>query len=420
MRNFSEQDPEQLMRTDRDSSIERICESTGLPMENVEKMYESMKAEKLSDTAIVEHFEKAAKPKQMVSCSEFFGSMVAGISGVEGDMDDVKRTGITRGILRALDAMSTGVDGQMLDSTEMLAVVKGLIEIKDPKAKGLLSTDEEDKLLIEPVRHDFSKLNEATTLSMPEDDAMNTVELFEGLKHILGKNTRRWGNAYRLTNSYEAIMNYIDEQTKQIQLEASITSVDDGFHIELLNDLLTGNVNPIYKSINGVRQLIPDGQTLLFDMILLVNSFMQQNDYALQYISRQNVLEYKTAARNLLASISSSRHRSKIVYDSMRKNNYDEGSAEGYDNNLKCGGPSGYASQNFLEEYTGSIDSGKLQNYGWNLPLKAVVDMLNLSKSMSTDFNLKIRPLIRNFVTKAYGLTGRVERAKREVAMFKI
>jgi hypothetical protein len=406
MRKFSDNDTI-FNQTSKDVTIQKVTSITGLPKEAVVKMYESMKIDNLSDTAVVEHFEKAAKPKNAITCSAFFGSLAAGISGVEGSLSDIQKTGVTRGILNALSDFTEGVDGNTMEPAELLATVKGLVEMKNPKAKDLL-----EALELKPVIHDFSKLNEAMQTSTED-----TVQLYEGLRRILAKNNKRWGNAYHIEKSYDAIMKFVDEDAKRIMLEESIQSIDDSFHIELLNDLLSGNMNPIYKHINGVRQLIPDIQGLLFDLVILVNTFMQQNRYAMEYLSRINVQEYDMAARNLLASISSSRKTSKIL-DNKLKSAGVEMPKQSVDN-LPQQMNDGYH-KNFLEDCTNGIDSTQLNHSINNLPLKAIVDMLNLSKSMSSDFNLKIRPLIRNFVTKAYGITGRIERAKREVAQFKI
>jgi hypothetical protein len=410
MKKFSENDTT-FLETGRDATIERVASLTGLPRENIVKIYESMKIDNLSDSAVVEHFERITKPKNAITCEAFFGSLTAGLSGVEGEMSDIQKTGVTKGILAALSDFSDGVDGNTVEPAEMLAIVKGLVEMKNPAAKDLLSDRNGEALEIKPVVHDFSRLNEAM-----QTGAEDTVQLYEGLRRILAKNNKRWGNAYRIANSYEEIMNFVDEDAKRIMLEASVTSIDDGFHIELLNDLVSGNVNPIYKHINGVRQLIPDMQGLLFDMVLLVNRFMMDNQHAMEYLSRINVNEYNTAARNLLASIASSRKTSKILMDGLKK--APVGMPDRDQNSPYPSGEGFY--DNFLQDCTGGLDNSRLKFNTWNMPLKAIVDMLNLSKSMSTDFNLKIRPLIRNFVTKAYGITGRIERAKREVGMFKI
>jgi hypothetical protein len=409
MRNFSETEP-LFASTGRDETISSVIGITGLPKETVAKLYESMKADNLSDSAVVEHFEKISTPKNAITCKAFFGSLVDGLSGIEGSMSDVQKTGVTNGILQALDDFSGGIDNNTMEPAELLAVVKGIVEMKNPKAKDLLSKDSGDAMVIAPVVHDYSRLNEA--METGDDD---TVQLYEGLRRILGKNTRRWGNAYRLENSYNTIMEFIDSETQRIQLENSIVSIDDGFHIELVNDLLSGNVNPIYKHINGVRQFIPDTQTLVFDMVVLVNCFMRDNQFAMEYLSRQNVNEYNVAAKTLLASISSSRKSSKILLEKLRKATPKPMPDSDGD------GPLPYNQaffDNFLNDCSNGIDPNRLKYSTWNLPLKAVVDMLNLVKSMSGEFNLAIRPLIRNYVTKAYGITGRIEKAKREVKMF--
>ncbi len=402
MKKFSEIS-DNFSETSKDRTLKEVQSITGLPDGVVSGLYESMKIDNLSDSAVVEYFKKASEPKTPITCGEFFKSILDGISGVEATMDSVKKTGVTRGILNALDDISSGASPYAMEPGEMLAAVKTLIEVKNPKAKGLLSTDNEAMLRIVPVEHDFAKLNEAF------EDAGATTMLFEGLKHILAKNNRRWGNAYRISNSYEEIMRFVDKEIEDIELKKSIVSIEDGFHMELLNDLLSSNVNPIYKSINGVRQLIPDLQTLLFDMTLLVNVYMQSNQYAMQYLSRIAVNDYRVAAMNLLASISSSHNVSKILYTDAEQCNM-----------LKCCDDRAEFYDNFLTNTTNRINEGKLKYPAYNMSLKSAVDMIYLIKSMSSDFNLKIRPFIRDFVTKSLNITGQIERAKREMATFRM
>jgi hypothetical protein len=217
-------------------------------------------------------------------------------------------------------------------------------------------------------------------------------------------------------------MEYVDEEIDRIKIEQSIVSVDDGFHIRLLNEFISGQVNPIYKSVNGIRQLIPDIQTLVFDMVLLVNKYIDQNSWALEYIARGTVNEYRDAARHLLASIASSRLRSKIVNDELLTResgkDIDRDQVE-LSQNPSCMpeySPMGPGS--FLQEYTNSIDNRKLNYETWNMPIKGINEMIYLVKSTSGEFNLLIRPIMRTWTTKSLELMGSVERAKRETATF--
>ena len=65
-----------------------------------------------------------------------------------------------------------------------------------------------------------------------------------------------------------------------------------------------------------------------------------------------------------------------------------------------------------VDKLSQSIESSKFNTNIWNISLKSVVDMLNFIKSTSGDFNLKLRPILREYITKSYVLTASVEKAE--------
>ena len=71
-----------------------------------------------------------------------------------------------------------------------------------------------------------------------------------------------------------------------------------------------------------------------------------------------------------------------------------------------------------VDKLSQSIESSKFNTNIWNISLKSVVDMLNFIKSTSGDFNLKLRPILREYITKSYVLTASVE--KTEASLKKI
>ena len=413
MKNFSEESIIDNI-TSKDRTIQLVRSNTGLSTDHIEKIYESQKIEGISDESIVNYFNTLAQPINNINLKDFFGSLVNGLSGIETNLTDIKKTEVTKGLLQCLNDYSTGKDTNNinLDSVQLMSIIQQLIEIKNPEAKESFSKLDSN-LILSDAATEYTVLSESMNFSLPEIDNVNTVMLYEGLRDILMKNNKRWGNAYHIQNTYNAMLSFFDEEITNRKLAESMVSMDNTFHLELLNDLLSGDVSPINKDINAIKHLIPDLQTLLFDIVVLVNNYFINNEYSLNFIARQSVNSYKDASRTLIASIASSRVISKIIYDEVRDPNL---AIDSNTSTICVSGENDWSKGNFLQKLSGSIDQRKLKYDTYDVPLKAIVDMLNLVKSSSVEFNLKIRPFVRNYVTKSYELCSKVERAKIERA----
>lgn len=404
MKNFSEENIQNL-KTNQDRVINQIRSLTGFTEDITQKIYESQKANGVSDEEIINNFAVISKPKTTIDLKTFFGSFVNGLSGIETKLTDVQKTGLTKGLIQAINDYSN--DGSF-DSVTLLSIVNELIKIKDPKSD---FSKENSFLVISPVESDFAALTESINFNIPADNNSNTIQLFESLKTILSKNNKRWGNAYHIQNTYNAMMAYFDKEIEERQIAESMVSLDNNSHIDLLNDFLSGNVSPISKNINGVKHLVPDLQTLVFDMMIIIDKFFDSKEFALSLISRQTLQNYSDASSNLLAQISSSRFTSKLIHkevidiESENKFKKDEDGRliEFYNRE-----------SNFRKTMLNGIDQNKLKYDLYCIGNKSIIDIINFIKSCSGEFNLKIRPYLRTYVTKAYELLSRVDKAMIE------
>jgi len=182
-------------------------------------------------------------------------------------------------------------------------------------------------------------------------------------------------------------------------------SVSNDYHIALINDMLSGNVDPINKNVSSVKQLIPDLQAVVFDMVLLVNRFISANDRTLEYVNRQTFNMYNESANLLLKNIITSVNNSQII-DERNKKEYLK-SPENTNEQESIY----YGEDNILYQLTSLISNDKIKYNPWYIGLKSIIDMLNFIKSSSVEFNMNIRPILRTYITKSYELTASVEKA---------
>lgn len=399
--------------TSKEQILNRVCSDTGLDRLAINQLYENLKVNSgMTDELIIKHFENLAKPKGIITADDFHSSLISVLN--TGSVDEDKKGDFTEKFLQLLNDNSDNTKQNYIDSVNLISIVKDILTIKNPEAKKVLSSIQSTSNLIDA---DFSNLNESLNMLVPTDNVGNTVKLYEGLKIILSKNSKRWGHAYHLDNAYNRILEYINQEIDKIQLNNSIVSYDDKYHMIIINDFMTNNVNPIYKDFGSVKTMIGDSQTLVFDMILLINNFMVNKEYDLQFVSKTTYENYRKSAQAVLAMINSSCLNSKILADDfklrLRKDRNSQSNIienEKFNSNELESWPNQY--QDVLQYYSNNVDSRKLETSNYNIGLKSVVDMLNFIKSASFEFNLSIRPVLRMYINQAYELTSKVEKAR--------
>lgn len=407
MKNFSEIN----LTTNKEQVINMACSSTGLSSNIVEKLYESQKSFGKTDDEINQYFENMTNESTKYTSQEFIDEISKLVSELSlNDGVDGTKHAFTQIFLQILTDFSN--EGK-LDTINLLDVINEILIIQNPKAK--------DKLVpIMKLNVSENKvLNESFNQTLSIDNNLNTQMLFEGLKEILTKNNKRWGVTYHIQNSYNAIMNYVDEEIQEIELASKLVTTDTHYHMAVINDMLSANVNPMYKNHTNVKELVPDTQTLVFDMMLLINRYFSVHDSSLDFVKKQTYNDYKESASNLLKLTISSFLASQIISDNDKRGFLgNQKSNVAQENNdcvpLECEGNYYYFSNDdyLINKLSGLIDNSKFTKHNvWNMSLKSVVDMLNFIKSASMDYNLKIRPVIRTYITKSFELASSVEKA---------
>jgi hypothetical protein len=228
------------------------------------------------------------------------------------------------------------------------------------------------------------------------------IHLYTGLRDLLSRNNGVWGNNYHLDNVYNSIWQYLDGEIEELTNKNNVVEINDEFHEKFLIDLIYHQINPMYKSHDILKTLIPDIQTLVFDLIILTTEFIKQHQTELSYLDQDIWDEYFESTTNIIQSIYSSRLSSKLldVSQAYNKKKYPNTYIDEYKTrNLR---------ENFMFGPEFNIRLTPMYNH--QLKIHNIIDCIYIVKSCQNEFNLKIRKLLNVWITKAFEITTRGEK----------
>lgn len=404
MKNFSEISNKVI--TSKDKLIEEFSVNSGLSIPIVTRLYENAKMHGVDD------IEKQFKQLLEVNLNTFESKMQEFIDGLQNSNPEINKNNLILGFLNRCS--------QDTDEYNFYKVILYVLFLKDQVNFNKLATCIEtttklnegfniDKKisLFESVgiNPEFVKEGRIPIIVGVNDgcEVKDDIRFYTGLKELLARNNKRWGMSYHIDNAYKAIWDYLNKEIEELTTQDNITTVDQNFEETILKELLTGELNVMYRDINVLRPLIVDIQTLVFDMMCLVMGYVKQNQQFCRYLNRKQFEDFITAFNALYAQIESSKKTSMLVID--------------YREDKKVPQCPEYDGPGYVEIYNNiTIDYHKYDVH--TLPIKTVaaVDAMYIMKSASVDFNLKIRKYINHFLTKAFDIVGRLEHIIYEAA----
>jgi len=403
MINFSE--IKNINSTGKDHLINEMVNSTGLSKERVNKLYENFSISNNGDLKkINENFIDFINPTSNTFNLTNFKETIVKLSKkiVEPTNDIESRARITDEMFKAIE-INCGI---AVDTPTLIEIICYILLLNDrdnnfKKVANTIGFGKNTQDLFENENIDFKKINVSKT-NTKEVNVINAIEnkrLFESLREILAKNNKSWGYSYHLDNAYTAITEYLDKEILELTNIDNVYTIEDNFEMDLINQIITQNqLNPMYRSIDVLKKLIPDIQTLIFDCMLLIHNYISSNQYSIQYINRNSFNDYLAATKTLFSAISSSSLSSKIAIgkDNLNKNQEPISGFEG----------SEYSQifNNFI------IDPKKVDIYTYPIRLNSAVDMLHIIKGAETEFNLRLRKVINNYFTKTMNLLASTEK----------
>ena len=250
-----------ILLTSKATAINSAVAYTGLPEKYVTLLYESDNLDsfnnfigftgKMDDNGLSNNFSVTKEIEKILNSE---------------DLENTKIAELNRLVQKATELNN-------LDSIDVLNGIGNLLLISDKKSK--------DNIVGINKLHDvgLTSLFEHYNIDHInfEIDQDSKKQLFESIQVLLGKQNKRWGNAYRLTNTYQGIMNYLKSEVEQMLISKEMVTMDTNFMMNIINDFITDGYNPIYRDFSSIKTLCPDVQTLVFDLILLINHYIISN-----------------------------------------------------------------------------------------------------------------------------------------------
>jgi len=376
------------LETRKDHLINQMVISTGLPVERIEKLYESFSYENDGDfVKINESFSSFIMPSATTFDFENFKKQIIDLSQqiINPQISLEEREKITDLMFKTIQDNC----GISVGTTQLLEVICYILLLKNDKFQKIseqISFGKVTKSLFESEKIDFTPIN-VSKKNTAEQNSINASEdkkLYESLKNILAKNNKRWGYNYHLDNTYNEIVKYLDSEIQELTNMNNVHTVGNTFHMELLKQILTEKqLNQSYRHIDVLRNLIPDIQTLVFDLMLLIHSYTEKNKEVIEFVARDTFIDFTDIEKTLFAAISSSKKSSKIINNSLFSSS---------------------VANNF------EIDFEKIDIGNNPIQLRSAIDMIHIIKSCETEFNLHLRKVINKYVTKTFNLLASTEK----------
>lgn len=383
-------------KTNRDKLLESFSVESGLPIEACNKLYESLGEsgfkENISNFLSVNLGNFANSLKSLMSvfkdaAPESINNLILNVLSESAEKDD--SVSFFKVILYLLLMKDKTNFTKIADDMNIDEKIAGFIKTKAVnlfESVGLPSDVFELNINNVPVITGF---NQGTSVDAD-------VEFYSSLKHLLSRNNKRWGNNYHLERTYDAIQKYLDEEIKYIQNKDAMYTVDSNFENDLIRQLLVGTLPVMYRDINVLRPLISDIQTLTFDMICLFMGFVKTNNQYMKYINRNTTNRMINSFSVVYGKLLSSKAKSHVLLN-IEMVDTDK-------TQLKAD------NQTLTEIFDSTYLKDDISKTIGSLDLTGAVDILYIIKSCSQDFEIRLRPYLREFVTAGFEYLAKYER----------
>lgn len=323
MKNFSDISIDNTSKKDR--IIDNAVHLSGLPRACVSNLYESMFVNKKTNEVDEEQANQMFKDYFGISAPldiNIFSNDIIDHMKKIGDLTNTpeKRKKYTKDLMSVIKKY---LDGS--DTPTMLQILSTVLCMKDEKSgkKLLQSLDIEN--LMESDKFDLPKYNDLINSQLSYgsrntvNDKITSKEIdsmfYSELKDILAERFRDYSSqpiAYR--DSYETIMNYVERKATEIQSSLSIAENDERRYDVFIKDLIESpQMNSMYLNVDYLRTITSDLQTMLYDMVILVNSAVEKNSQYRDYIEHAKIFGYNNSLKALLNSIQSSAKSSHLT-----------------------------------------------------------------------------------------------------------
>lgn len=326
--------------------------------------------------------------------------------GIDKDADSFKRLSeveIKNINERLKDLESQKIEDFKLKPEDLRKIKSGDLDF----AKGLLNNIQHkvDSIqmlkIVDGVLTPYKNIKQLPK-NITDDEKQHLFESFNGIKEILTKNNKRWGHSYHLQNTHFEMVKFIDEKTRELMANNLIVSTDVSYHNLILNEYISGaSINPVFLNYSSCKDILPDSQGMVFDMVVLINKFFIQNFSYIKFISTNSYVKYTELSNLLVSKIISSAYSSVLFNKSVNVQKLFN------DSEFK---PEIGEYDSLLQFFSLSIDSKDLKYDIWSMKINSIMRMIDFISSTTPTFNIGLRKIIKQYCTVSKELLYKLDK----------
>lgn len=383
---FSELNNNKL-RTTREQLILGYSQKTGLPEQTISKLYEQYSfACNGIEGLIVEKLDK------------LFESKIESTDSILGQVKSIFKSNIPAELkVQQIYAIINSIASDEVFISAMIFIVSVISKFTEPKqlyeslsiSDTLNGSDGSSEGVSDLLDIDGTYYDAYDTFTTE-----NKVELANSLKELLSKNNKRFGYSYHLDNVYLSILDVIQKNSEELANQSNVNQMNESFYGDLINGLFLGNIQPMWRDVNYLKTVVPDLQTLVFDMMVFVTSYILKNKTYADYMNIDTFTQFRFCANNMYNALIQSKDQSRLLFKPEGPNMDEEITAE-------------------LNFYGVQLDP-KYDSWLLNLKSQTIMDAIYMINSCRSEFNLGLRPVIKQYVTKAMNIVQILDRIKFE------
>lgn len=226
----------------------------------------------------------------------------------------------------------------------------------------------------------------------PSDD----IRLYVGLRDVLVKNNMLDSNDnnVEIRSTFKNIIKYLDNEIQYLSNKENVQVVD-ATNLELIvRELIENRLSPQHKDIKVMREIIDNVQLLVFECVQIVAMYMAQNKEIAKYVSVEKINKFADSYNAVLEQLWSVREQS-IVQKMYELNNVI---------NDEAGSKS-------LSDVAGVVKFSNVIEINY----QSVQDACFLIKNSMTDFSMKSRQQLNDFITNSLSFAERIYNIKQRM-----
>lgn len=369
MKKFSTQKRD-FQITERDKVIDNAVRLTGLDKSDIKGLYESFSYENAGNyDKINESFADYFR-NNPINFEKFKDSVLKITQGISDELlsDEDNRKIFNNKLLKTVEEHVN----RKPDMPLLLEIIAFILNLKNRNRNvNIFENFVFGQKITDLFEHDRSNDFDITDWDRVNVNPVNPVDVniinskadlkfYGDLKLLLSKYSSPFGNNYHIRDIYKEIVEYIDKESEFLANFGNVQEFDKNKYDEFLDDIINDRANIMNQNVDLLKAFIPDLQTLVFDLVLLTDFYINNDTTFFEFVDRNLLSDYKKYRDILLRSISSSAFSSRV-------------------NNNK------YTYMNQLNGGVGAVGA---------------LDSINIIKSVQTEFNLKIRKIINVYHTK--------------------